>query len=294
MSHARFAIVTDSACDLSRGWLEAHDVAFVGQHVRLGREELVDLADVSTEDFYVRLALSKDEPRPFCPSASEFMAVYEELAKRGVGRIISLHPSAGVSGTFASARAAARSVKHDVPVDVVDTGLASAGLAIVVDAACACRDAGASAEEALERAEEVARATCLCFVPRSALSVRGGSLRASSGLLSRMLGTTPLVRLDARGVVEEARTADIADLTGRIARLMSRYAGSVGPLEYVEVNAGMPRSLRLIEKPLVTNEFESHRAGILNANPSVVSRVGLGAVGIAFVPTRTWNSRLGE
>jgi DegV family protein with EDD domain len=294
VSPTRFAIVTDSTCDLARDWLEGHDVAFVGQHVRMGAVELRDLVDVSSEDFYVRLALSKEDPLPFCPSAGEFMAVYEELAGAGFERVVSVHPSQGVSGTVGSARAAARSVKHDVRVDVIDTGLASAGLAIVVDALRDARDSGATADEGIARAQGVAAATCLCLVPRAPLSVRSGTLRRSAGILSRMLGTTPLVRLDARGLVEEARTADVADLTGRIARLMSRYAGQVGPLEYVEVNAGMPRNLRLVEKPLVTNEFDSRRAGILNASPSVVSTAGLGSVGIAFVPKAVHTPRLGE
>jgi hypothetical protein len=52
----------------------------------------------------------------------------------------------------------------------------------------------------------------------------------------------------------------------------------------VEISAGMPRELAALEKPLDTNEFLSSRMAVANACPSIVSHVGLGAMGIAFAP----------
>ena len=96
-----------------------------------------------------------------------------------------------------------------------------------------------------------------------------------------MLARLP-VGADGRAI-ELFRSPDLSRLAGGMARKMSAYAHEVGPLTYVEINAGVPRSLAIVEKPLVTNEFESTRAAILDTNPSTTNQLGLGAVGIAFV-----------
>ena len=79
-------------------------------------------------------------------------------------------------------------------------------------------------------------------------------------------------------------STDVNDLAANLARKMSLTAHELGDLVYVEVCAGMPRFLTLIEKPLDTNEFEAKRAAILNTNPTTTALLGVGAVGLAYVP----------
>ena len=67
-------------------------------------------------------------------------------------------------------------------------------------------------------------------------------------------------------------------------RKMSLYSHQVGPLTYVEISSGAPRLLSTLEKPLDTNEFESHGAGIVNTNPSTTKLFGVGTVGVSYTP----------
>lgn len=292
----RFAVICDSACDLSSDYLGRHGVTCVPLHVRIDGEDLLDLRDVETVDYYPRLMMAKADPEVSHPSPAEYMAAYQQAIADGFDAVLVLTMSARLSGSNGAALTAARSVAHsnDVSIEVVDTRLASAGEAIAVDAAVQARDAGASLREAAERATAVASATRLYFVPgRSVRLARGGLARSGRDLLSRLLGAKPLITFDESGaLVEDCRSADLSEMTGRVARIMSRYASQRGALAYVEVCAGMPRTLTLLEKPLDTNEFESRLRAIVNVCPSVVSRVGVGTIGIAFVPESVYEATI--
>jgi DegV family protein with EDD domain len=283
----RFAIVTDSACDLPYEYYAAHDVALVPMHVRLDGADLLDQVDVSPADYYVRLACTKSNPTTSYPSPAEILDVYQRLIDEGAPAIVSVHVSSGVSGTVTSAKTAAREASKSVRCEVVDTRLASAAEGLVVAALVSARDRGASVDEALARAEQVMRATDLYFIlPAGHQMVwRRGAAIGLRRLMAAMFGVRPLLYLDEDGsITERSSSTDLADSTGLIARIMSRTAQSEGPLRYVEISAGLPRALDALEKPLDTNEFVSSRMAVANAGAAVVSRAGLGSVGIAFVP----------
>jgi DegV family protein with EDD domain len=280
----RFDIVTDAASDLSFAYLAAHDAAVVPMRIRLGGQDLADDADLFPAEFYERVASGKAQPTTSQPSPADVSRVYDRVIARGAKAILSVHVSGGLSETVSSATTAARDANKQVPCRVFDTTTASAAEGLVVRAVVMERDRGASLEEALERADEVARHVSLYFVAPSTSTYAAGR---GFGLLARLSGSLPMLHISKDGtVVRDALSPDLTDLTGRIARIMSRTAAQEGPLMYVEVAAGIPRLLEHLEKPLDTNEFESRRVAVETASPSVATHAGIGAVGIAFAPVR--------
>ena len=165
-------------------------------------------------------------------------------------------------------------------IQVMDTKGTSAKCALVLARLVCDRDFGRDVDEAVARAVKVAESARMLLVPahdakpaRGVGHRRGGILGYAGQLQRRALGVRSVLEVGADGrAIELVRSPDPSRLSGGMARKMSAYAHEVGP-----------RSLAIVEKPLVTNEFESTRAAILDTNPSTTNQLGLGAVGIAFV-----------
>ena len=68
-------------------------------------EREADITDLA--DFYTRLSASSEMPSTSQPSVGDFLAVYEPLLDDGAD-IVSIHLSAGISGTLHRRRAGAR------------------------------------------------------------------------------------------------------------------------------------------------------------------------------------------
>ena len=99
---AKTAVVTDSTSYLPRELVEAHGIREVSLYVTLeGRQEAeLEIADYA--EFYDRLRASEEGATTSQPSVGDFLAVYEPLLAGG-GEVVSIHLSAGISGTCEAA-----------------------------------------------------------------------------------------------------------------------------------------------------------------------------------------------
>ena len=61
-------IVTDSACDLSDEEATRHGIEVVPLTIRFGTEEFVDRVELSTRQFYDKLASYSDVPQTAAPA----------------------------------------------------------------------------------------------------------------------------------------------------------------------------------------------------------------------------------
>ena len=102
---ASVAVVTDTTQYMPREVVERHGLQLVSLYVnwagRTDRES--DLPDY--DDFYAHLRTAAELPSTSQPSVGDFLAVYEPLLEAGED-IVSIHLSAGLSGTCASAEQA--------------------------------------------------------------------------------------------------------------------------------------------------------------------------------------------
>ena len=78
----KVGLVTDSTCDLTPEWLEAHDVVMVPLTVLFGEESFCDWVDLRPEGFYEKLARSAVLPKTSQPSPAEVVGrlAVEELS----------------------------------------------------------------------------------------------------------------------------------------------------------------------------------------------------------------------
>jgi DegV family protein with EDD domain len=123
------AIVLDSTADFPGAQERFPNFRVVPLYVRFGDESYRDYVEITPDEFYERLATAPELPTTSQPTPADFLAVYEELAPN-YERILSVQISSTLSGTFASAEAAAELLGGDA-VRVIDSRTVSASLALV-------------------------------------------------------------------------------------------------------------------------------------------------------------------
>lgn len=196
---SRVGIVVDSTADLDPEYYAAHDVVMVPLTVRFGEEAFLDWTELKPDQFYARLVKTTELPKTSQPSVKQFGDAYGELAER-CDSIISMHLSSRLSGTVQSAEIAAR--ESPVPVAVIDTKLASLGIALTLDEAVAARDRGASHDELVRViTHRCSTITTLFYVETLRYLEMGGRIGKASALVGALLRIRPILKLDREGVV---------------------------------------------------------------------------------------------
>ena len=123
------AIVLDSTADFPDAQQRFPNFRVVPLYVRFGDASYRDYVEITPDEFYERLATTTELPTTSQPTPGDFLSVYEELAPH-YERILSVQISSTLSGTFASAEAAADLLGGDA-VRVIDSRTVSASLALV-------------------------------------------------------------------------------------------------------------------------------------------------------------------
>ena len=144
LTAANTAIVLDSTADFPEGPERFPNWRIVPLYVNFGEESYRDYVDLGPDEFYARLADASEPPTTSQPTPGDFLAVYEELAG-AYERIYSLQLSSTLSGTFASAEAAAATAGE--AVRVVDTRTVSAAVAMLALAVQRRLERGTTDEE---------------------------------------------------------------------------------------------------------------------------------------------------
>lgn len=197
-------VVTDSACDLPDDLIERYGIEVVPLTIRFGDEELVDRKELSTDEFWRRLADSDVLPETSAPSAGAFEDAFRRLAGDGATGIVCINLSSKLSGTMQAAQVAARAVEGECPVVVIDSLLVSMGLGnLCITAAERAADGDslesivANVNDRRERSKLYGTLDTLEFLKK------GGRVGNARALLGSMLAIKPVVEV-RDGVVEEA------------------------------------------------------------------------------------------
>jgi fatty acid kinase fatty acid binding subunit len=201
---ANTAIVLDSTADLPDAADRFPNWRVVPLYVRFGDESLRDGVDITADQFYERLREGGGVfPTTSQPTPGDFLASYEALG--GYERIYSLHVSARVSGTFASAEAAAAELA-DGRVKAVDTETASASIAMLALAIQRRLDRGTSDGEVDALIERYRRERGLLFtVDTLEFLARGGRIGKAAALAGTLLHVKPILSIRDGEVVPVKR-----------------------------------------------------------------------------------------
>ena len=187
-------VVTDSASDIPVELAEELGISVVPCTIFFGADAFKDGVEITKEEFFRRLTTDNIMPTTTQPSVGDFLEAYKPLVEGG-HEIVSVHVSGKLSGTVNSARLAAEELPG-ATVEIVDTELASMGVALAAKAAVDAVAAGADATGAAEAARKAAANTEVLFVLDTLEFLkRGGRIGSAQALLGSLLSMKPILKL---------------------------------------------------------------------------------------------------
>src|SRR3972149_6421573 len=143
---SKVRIVTDTTAALPPEYIAAHPIEVVPQVVLFGEESFLEDVELAYPEFIRRLKASAQLPKTAAPPPGELVKAYgRQLAQAQT--IISIHPSAEISGTVRSALTAKEDSFPDADIRVLDTRTVAGNLATLVRLAVDWAEAGGSASE---------------------------------------------------------------------------------------------------------------------------------------------------
>ena len=219
------AIVADTACDLPDEIVRAHGMHLVPLSLIFGDKVLRDRFDITADQFAVKLKEGA-HPSTSQPTPAAFLDVFRRAAEEGES-IIGVILSSGLSGTYASAQAAAKQRGADeVPVHLFDSRGGSVLQGLLALKASELAELAWPPEKIVAELERVRGQSGILVVldtfERALASGRVGRGRAWLGTL---LDIKPILELDAAG-----KLAPVDRVRGRekvMPKMMSLLAARV-------------------------------------------------------------------
>lgn len=270
------AIVTDSTAQISPELAETLGVEVVPITITIDGVDHREGIDLDADGFAEAYVEGVSTVTTAAPSAGAIAEVYARVVDEGATGIVSIHVGADQSATCRMASLAAELV--DVPVEIVDTGLASFGVAMAVIEAVVRRIDSTDPVECATAVRAMLPSIGTVFVlDTGALPERSGRFAAMGADLTEREAGVPVYflgggRFEEVGVAatEEEATALMADRI--IAARPSSIASAIAP-QATSLTAELDARLRAAGHPLM-----HYRVG-----PSVAAHAGLRSAGAFFV-----------
>ena len=270
-------VVTDSACDLPDDLIERDGIEVVPLTIRFGKEELVDRKELSTDEFWRRLADSDVLPETSAPSAGAFEAAFRRQIADGATGIICINLSSKLSATMQSAQVAAQAVQADCPVVVVDSLMVSMGLgSLCLTAARRAADGDSLESIVANVTDRRNRSKLYGALDTLEFLKKGGRVGNARALLGSMLAIKPVLEV-RDGEVEEAGKVRTRSKALRL--LVERV--KEGPFENLAVLHGnapdLDELLDLLEPLTPRDEIVIGQIG-----PVIGTHAGPRVIGVTF------------
>jgi DegV family protein with EDD domain len=278
------AVVTDSTAYLPGEVIDRFGIEVVPLYVVLAGRSGREGSDVTSAEVAAALSGRGGHVSTSRPTPGDFVAVYRSLLDGGADRVVSVHLSGELSGTWDAARVAAGQVGEHL-VTVLDSRSAAMGTGFAVLAAARRAAAGQSAEQVAAAARDTGAAGRTFFVVDTLEHLRrGGRIGAAAALLGSALAVKPVLHVvDGRVVpLERVRTSSRA--LNRLVQLAADLAGDRPVSAAVHHLAAPERAQRLADQlsarlPRLVDLYVSELGAAVGAH------VGPGAVGVVIDPT---------
>jgi DegV family protein with EDD domain len=202
MAIHKVALITDSTNDLPEELIKRNNIMVVPLTIVWDDHTYLDGVDMCAEDFYKRLEIDPSIPTTSQPAPGDFLKTYQAAKQAGAEEIIVITISSAMSGTFESARTAAKSI--DIPVHVVDSKSNSMSIGWQLLACARVRENGGELQAMLAAAEKV-RANLHYHIVLDTLVYlfKGGRIAGAAKLVNSVLKIKPQIRVNHNsGTVE--------------------------------------------------------------------------------------------
>ena len=201
----RFAVITDSAADISDEDMERLNIHMVPVRIQFGDRGFLDKVSITSEEFYEELRSNPNHPTTSQPAPGDFRRQYQFLASH-FADVISINLTGAASGTLEAARSAANRVNAHGRIHVINSRNASLGQGQLVVFAAECAQAGLSAEQTIAAVESLIPETrSFGMLNDLKFAVRGGRVPGYVKTIADLLRLTAIIYTVPDGKVASGR-----------------------------------------------------------------------------------------
>jgi DegV family protein with EDD domain len=273
-------IVVDSTASIPDHLVEEYKIHVVPQNLNWADETLRDGVDITPEEFYVRLSEASELPTTSQPSTGEFYEYFQGLSVQ-YDSIVAIVISQHLSGTYSCASAASEMI-GEYRIDVVDSSSASMGLGFVALEAARAVKRGASHDDVVAVAREMATKVRTVFVVDTLEYLhRGGRIGGAKRLFGTMLSIKPVLHLDGGRIEPLASVRTKRKAVQAALELVEKDVAGRGTTHVAIMHAAAPDEADALRAE-VESRLKPKELYVTNLTPVVGTHTGPGLVGIAY------------
>ena len=277
-------LFADSASDLPKQFFKDENVELFPLRVHIGDKDFEDIRTIHSKVVYDAIR-SGGQPKTSQVSPEEMMRAFEQLAKDGEeGFYIAF--SSELSGTYNTAVMVAEQVREEHPelkLAILDSKAASLGYGLLVKAAAALRDSGASLQEIMADINFMAEhMESLFTVEDLDYMAKGGRISKGSAFVGGLLNIKPLLH------VEDGKLVPIEKLRGRkkvLKRMVELMAerGSDWSRQTVAISHGDDIEFALLLKQEIEEQLQPKNVEIYMIGSVIAAHTGPGTLAVFFL-----------
>ena len=203
------AVITDSSVNLPEEIKGRSDIFVLDIPVIMDDQAYVEGKNLDVEQFYAKMADSKELLKTSQPNLADLDNLLMELEEKGFTHVIGLFLSSGISGFWANAQFLIED-HAKLKIAFPDTKITAAPMGAMVRNVLAWSEQGMSFDAILKKLQEqVDETTAYILVDDLNHLVKGGRLSNGSAILGNLLSIKPILNFNEDGkivVFEKVRT----------------------------------------------------------------------------------------
>ena len=275
-------IVTDGAADVLPEWVNEYGIDVIPVNILFGEKSYLQGVELDNEGFYKMVDETKKIPKTSQPTPHQFVEFYRKVAKKG-DTIISVHVTAKLSGTYASAMKAGEEVKDDFTVLAVDSACGSLGIGLMAREARKMERAGKSAEEIVKYIEGIKyKVRVLLTLDTLEYAKMSGRVKTLQAALASVLNVKPIAILREGDLKMEERVRTRKAALDRVIEIGKAEFGNQ-PVYLAVVHArDLQSGQALLEE--AKKHFNCKETMLGDLGISIAANLGPGTVGLILYP----------
>jgi hypothetical protein len=275
------SIVTDSAADLPREVVQAHGIHVVPLSLVYPDQVLRDGIDISSAQFIERMQRG-EHPTTSQPPPAAFLEAFRHAAVDGES-VLGIILSSGLSGTFASAEAAARLVPG-AKIRLVDSRAATVTQGLLVLKAAEMAECGDDVETIARELERVRDQSGIMFtVDTFDRLLASGRVGRGQVMIAGLLDIRPILEIGLAGTVNPvAKVRGRSHVPGRmLALLEERVPRTVGRVRFGIIHVDLPDIVEVMTAELRAR-YGEREILVTSVTPVIATHIGPRAWGLAW------------
>jgi len=183
----KIKIITDSTADLSKEIYDKYDIEVLPLLINFGEESYLDGVEINPNKVFERIEKDNILPTTAQVTPNRFIESYKKYLNEGY-KIISIHMSSAMSGTYQSA-CIAKETLETKDIAVIDSQNVTAALGILVIKAAKLREKGYDIEQMEEELNNIKeKIKVSIYFDSLEYLVRGGRISKTVGIVGGILG----------------------------------------------------------------------------------------------------------